>query len=66
MGKNIAVKESIRDKDSEFNIKRFKFGHIDVERPIKVLDAGDGKISKKLFEEQKKILTMLFLNLQNF
>ncbi len=54
MGKNIPVKESIRDKDSEYNIKRFKFGHIDVERPIKVLDAGSGKINKKIFEGQKK------------
>lgn len=35
----IDVKEYIPDKDSEFNIRRFKIGSLKVERPVKVIDA---------------------------
>ncbi len=35
----IDIKEYIPDKDSEFNIRRFKVGKIKIERPTKVLDA---------------------------
>lgn len=34
------IKEAILDKDSEFNIKRFTLGGIDVDRPIKVLNVN--------------------------
>ncbi|MCS7385124.1 MAG: hypothetical protein NDF55_00095 [archaeon GB-1867-005] len=39
MGKLIDVKETIRDRYSLFNIKRFNFGKLFIERPIRVLDA---------------------------
>jgi len=39
MGKLIDVKETIRDKYSLFNIKRFHFGELSIERPVRVLDA---------------------------
>jgi len=39
MGKLIEVKETIRDKYSLFNIKRFDFSTLSIERPIRVLDA---------------------------
>lgn len=55
MSKNIYVKEAIFDKTSDFNVKRFKLGNIDIERPTKILDAK--KINKPLFEEEKQHLT---------
>lgn len=39
VGKIVEVKESIRDKHSLFNVKRFKLGDLLIERPKKVLDA---------------------------
>ena len=39
MGKLIEVKETIRDKYSLFNIKRFNLSGLSVERPIRALDA---------------------------
>jgi len=51
MSKNIYVKEAVFDKTSDFNVKRFKLGNIDIERPTKILDAK--KINQPLFEEGK-------------
>jgi hypothetical protein len=36
----ITVKEAIKDKQSSYNIKRFKLGNIDIDRPVRALDAG--------------------------
>jgi hypothetical protein len=38
MSKDIPIKEAIEDKKSWFNVKRFKIGTIDVNRPEKALD----------------------------
>ena len=38
MGYEIHIKESIEDKNSWFNIKRFKIGNIGFDRPQKSLD----------------------------
>ncbi|EHR79380.1 hypothetical protein OCC_07933 [Thermococcus litoralis DSM 5473] len=46
------IKESILDKNSEFNIKRFTLGGIKIERPIKVLNVNN--ITLKTYEEQKR------------
>jgi hypothetical protein len=51
MSKNIYIKEAVFDKTSDFNVKRFKLGNIDIERPTKILDAK--KINQPLFEEEK-------------
>lgn len=48
------IKEAILDKDSEFNIKRFTLGGIDVDRPIKVLNVNS--ITQKTVEEQRRAL----------
>jgi hypothetical protein len=52
MSKNIDIKEAIFDKTSDFSVKRFKIGDIDIERPTKVIDGK--KINKPLFEEERK------------
>ena len=44
----IDVKEYIPDKNSEFNIRRFKVGKIRIEKPTKVLDAKT--ISLRVFQ----------------
>ncbi|MDI3475371.1 MAG: hypothetical protein PWQ79_1919 [Thermococcaceae archaeon] len=48
------IKEAILDKNSEFNIKRFTFGRINVDRPIKVLNVNN--ITQKTVEEQRRAL----------
>jgi len=48
------IKEAILDKDSEFNIKRFKLSGITIDRPIKVLNVNS--IAQKTVEEQRKAL----------
>lgn len=50
MTKNIDVSESISDKYSDFNVKRFKIGSLNVERPIKSIDAR--KLSEDLFKTE--------------
>jgi hypothetical protein len=52
MPKDIEIKESIFDDNSLFNVKRFKFGNLDIERPIKVLDSKSLTID--LLNEYKK------------
>lgn len=52
MVKNIEVKEYIRDETSDFNVKRFRIGTLDIDRPIKTIDAKN--LTKELFIEEKK------------
>lgn len=52
MTKNIDVKESIPDQGSDFNIKRFKIGGCDIERPTKIIDAKN--ITRKAFNDEEK------------
>lgn len=52
MTRNINIKESILDKTSDFNIKRFKLGNLNIERPTKIIDGKYSTLS--LFEEEKK------------
>ncbi len=48
----IEVKECMLDRQSEFNIKRFKVGNLRVERPVKVINAKT--ITKSVFEEYRE------------
>lgn len=48
------IKEVIPDKNSEFNIKRFKLGGISIDRPIKVLNVN--YMAYKTVQEQKSAL----------
>lgn len=52
MTKNINIKETIMDVTSDFNIKRFKFGNSNIERPTKIIDGKH--ITKILFDEEKR------------
>ena len=54
MVKNVEVKESIVDKRSLFNIKRFRIGDLDIERPIRTVDARIVEGRAGLLEEVKK------------
>jgi|BioPla2DNA2_1021312.scaffolds.fasta_scaffold16251_5 hypothetical protein len=51
MSKQITVKEAIVDKNSYFNIKRFKLGKLNIEKPIKTIDAKN--ITQSVFEAAK-------------
>lgn len=51
MSKQIEVKEAIVDKNSDFNIKRFKLGKLNIEKPIKTIDAKN--ITQAVFEGAK-------------
>ncbi|MCC7554732.1 MAG: hypothetical protein KO254_01230 [Methanoculleus marisnigri] len=51
MSKQIEVKEAIVDKNSDFNIKRFKLGKLNIEKPIKAIDAKN--ITQSVFEAAK-------------
>ena len=53
MVKNIEVKEAITDRNSEFNVKRFRIGTLEIDRPTKVIDAK--KLTKELFMQEKKL-----------
>jgi hypothetical protein len=55
MTKTIGVVESINDKKSDFNIKRYKIGKIHSEGPIKSIDAR--MTNKKLFEKESSNFT---------
>lgn len=48
MANNIPIKETIEDKNSWFNIKRFKISGIDFEHPIKTLDTKE--ISQETYD----------------
>jgi len=48
------IKEVILDKNSEFNIKQFKLGGINIDRPVKVLNVNS--ITHKTVEEQRRAL----------
>lgn len=50
----INIEEAITDKESEFNIKRFRLGSIKVEKPIKILNVGNIRF-KTYFEQQRAI-----------
>ena len=52
MVSNINVKETIEDKNSWFNIKRFKISGIDFERPVKTLDTKE--ITQDTFDRLAK------------
>ena len=51
MSKQIEVREAIVDKNSYFNIKRFRLGKLNVEAPIKTIDAKN--ITRSIFEAEK-------------
>ena len=66
MGHDISIKETIEDKNSWYNVKRFRIGNTDFDRPQKGLDAkvitkekyDSFKINEKLkFSEATKIIT---------
>ncbi|MEM3099470.1 MAG: hypothetical protein QXU32_12275 [Nitrososphaerales archaeon] len=48
MTKDVNIKETIEDKKSWFNIKRYKIGNVDFDRPAKSLDVKE--LSKKTFD----------------
>jgi len=52
MVKNIEIKECISDKKSDFNVKRFRIGTLDIDRPIKTIDAKS--LTKELFIKEGK------------
>lgn len=59
MAKSIEVKESILDKNSNFNVKRFRIGDLDVDRPIKTIDAM--YLTRELFSKEEKKLPKIVL-----
>lgn len=59
MVKNIEIKETILDKTSGFNVKRFRIGTIEIDRPTKVIDAK--KITRGLFEKEKRLFQKILL-----
>jgi len=59
MVKNIEVKEAITDRNSEFNVKRFRIGTLEIDRPTKVIDAK--KLTKELFMQEKKLFQKVLL-----
>jgi hypothetical protein len=54
VARNLVVKESILDKRSLFNIKKFKVGDIEVERPVRTVDAKIAERRVELLEEVEK------------
>lgn len=52
MASNIDVKETIEDRNSWFNIKRFKISGLDFEKPIKTLDVKN--ITRNTYEQLAK------------
>jgi hypothetical protein len=52
MTTTIPIKESINDKESNFNIKIFKLGGLSVDAPIKVIDAK--KVNYEFFKTQER------------
>ena len=69
MSKIIEVKETIRDKYSLFNIKRFKFGNLSIERPTRVIDSKNIRYKHifSLFEDRPIIFEKsIFVNLKRF
>jgi len=59
MSQNIEVKESLIDDKSMFNIKSFKFGELNINRPTKTLDAT--VLNRKIFDEIKKDLPNIII-----
>jgi len=54
MVKNVEIKESIPDKTSLFNIKRFRIGDLVIERPTRTVDAKIVERRAELLEDVKK------------
>jgi hypothetical protein len=54
MVKNLEVKENIPDKRSLFNIKKFKIGNLEIERPVRTVDARIVERRTGLLEEVRK------------
>ncbi len=64
MSKQIEVREAIVDKNSYFNIKRFRLGKLNVGAPIKAIDAKN--ITQSIFEVEKPdIKNILFETSKN-
>jgi hypothetical protein len=59
MVKNIEIKETITDRTSEFSVKKFRIGTLEIDRPTKVIDAK--KITKELFKEEKNLFQTILL-----
>jgi len=65
MVRTIKIKESVIDKNSEFNLKRFRIGNLHFDKPCKILDAKNltnqlltnvpDLIEKPIFETSKAI-----------
>jgi len=69
MSKIIEVKEVIRDNYSLFNIKRFKFDNLSIERPTRVIDSKNTRREhiSSLFEDRPIIFEKsIFVNLKRF
>ena len=64
----INIKEAILDKESYFNIKRFKVGSIKVEKPMKILNVRDIKLEtfKRYSHLVSKKERVLFENSRTF
>ena len=54
MVKNVEIKESLLDKRSLFNIKRFRIGDLVIERPTRTADARIVERRAELLEDVKK------------
>jgi len=52
MSKEIQINESVTDKDSDFNVKIFKLGRLNIDAPTKVIDAK--KVDYLFFKTQEK------------
>lgn len=75
MSKDINIKEIIRDKKSEFNVKRFNIGRLHFEKPCKLLDAKNATkkhykllkdgFSNTLFETTKTIKPEIIQSILN-
>lgn len=59
MAKNIEIKEAITDRNSEFNVKRFRIGTLEIDRPTKSIDAKN--ITKELFLQERELFRKVFL-----
>ena len=59
MVKNIEIKECISDKKSDFNVKRFRIGTLDIDRPIKTIDAKKPD-KRTVYQRRKKLSKSYF------
>jgi len=59
MASNIDISEVISDKNSAFNIKKFKIGNLKIERPSKVIDSKN--LTRDLFTDNLNLFDNIIL-----